>query len=152
MQISRSEQKRRVKELERLVAELVDLPASLVNKAPVPEEFRQQVRETAGLRGSARQRQIKYLTKVAQQFPLEPLYDLISQHRGQGLAKKKQLHALELYRDALIEEALAQQHGRRVGEASEEQWSSQTITELQAEMPEIDPLALMRLAALFART
>ncbi|MCL2459192.1 MAG: DUF615 domain-containing protein [Desulfobulbus sp.] len=153
MQISRSEQKRRVKEIERLVAELVSLPAQIVNQAPTPEEFRQQVREATGLRGGARQRQIKYLTKLAQQFPLEALYDLISQHRGHALAAKKQMHELEFYRDALIEEALEQQERcRQTGEACEEQWPSQTISALQAEMPEVDPLALLRLASLFART
>ncbi|MDR2550567.1 MAG: DUF615 domain-containing protein [Desulfobulbus sp.] len=153
MQISRSEQKRRVKEIERLVAELVTLPAPIVNQAPVPEEFKQQIREAAALRGAARQRQIKYLTKMAQQFQLEALYDLVSRHRGHALASRKQMHALEFYRDALIEEALEQQERcRHTGEACEEQWPSQTITALQAEMPGIEPLALLRLAALFART
>jgi len=153
MQISRSEQKRRVKEVERLVAELVSLPAQIVNQAAVPEEFRRQIREAAALLGSARQRQIKYLTKMAQQFPLEALYDLVSRHRGHALATKKQMHALEFYRDALIEEALEQrERSRQTGEACEEQWPSQTISTLQAEMPEVDPLALLRLASLFART
>jgi len=153
MRISRSEQKRRVKEIESLVAELVSLPAQIVNQAPVPEEFRQLIREAAGMQGSARQRQIKYLTKVAQQVPLDALYDLVSRHRGHALATRKQMHALEFYRDALIEEALEQrERSRQTGEACEEQWPSQTISTLHAEMPEIDPLALLRLASLFART
>jgi len=153
MQISRSEQKRRVKEVERLVAELVSLPPHILAQAPVPEECRQQLAAAGALRGSVRQRQIKYLTKVVQQYPLEELYDLVGRHRGPALAAQKQLHTLELYRDALIEEALEQQeHDRQTGGHGNEQQPSRSLSALQAAMPEIDPLALSRLAALFART
>lgn len=153
MQISRSEQKRRIKEIERLVAELASLPPHILRQAPVPEEFRRELIAASALQGGVRQRQIKYLTKVVQQYPLEGLYDLVSQHRGHALAAQRQMHALELYRDSLINEALERrEHCRRTGGDDEEQWSSQTLSALQAEMPEIDPLVLSRLAALFART
>ncbi|WP_028318592.1 DUF615 domain-containing protein [Desulfobulbus elongatus] len=153
MQISRSEQKRRVKEIEQLVAELVRLPPQTLRQAQVPDEFRQLLLEAAALRGGVRQRQIKYLTKMVQQYPLEGLYDLIGRHRGNALAARKQMHALEFYRDALINEALEQQERcRQSGNDWEEQWTGETLSALQAEMPEIDPLALARLAALFART
>jgi Uncharacterized protein conserved in bacteria len=153
MQISRSEQKRRVKETERLVAELVRLPPHVLEQAPVPEEFRRLLAEAAALRGSVRQRQVKYLTRVVQQYPLEGLYDLVSRHRGHALAARKQMHTLEWYRDALIDEALAQrEQNRQTGDDDEEQLSGRTLSALQAEMPEIDPRLLSQLAVLFART
>jgi ribosome-associated protein len=153
MQISRSEQKRRVKEVERLVAELVSLPPHVLGQAPVPEECRRQLIAAAALRGGVRQRQIKYLTKVVQQYPLAELYDLVGRHRGHALAAQKQTHTLELFRDALIEEALEhQEQCRQTGGHGDEQWPSRSLTALRAEMPEADPLVLSRLAALFART
>lgn len=153
MQISRSEQKRRVKEVERLVAELVSLPAQVLGQAPVPEDLRRMLIETSALRGGVRQRQVKYLTKLIQSHPIEALYDLVVSHRGKHLAVRKQLHTLEFYRDALIDEALRRQENcREQGLAWEESWSSETVRELRNRMPEIDPLLLTRLAYLFART
>ena len=153
LQICRSEQKRRVKEIERLVAELVSLPAPVLGQAPVPEDLRQLLIEAAGLQGGVRQRQIKYLTKLLQAHPIEALYTLVGNHRGKHLAVRKQLHTLEFYRDALIDEALARQEScRQQRLAWEENWSSETVRELHQRMPEIDPQLLSRLAYLFART
>lgn len=153
MQISRSEQKRRFKEIERLVAELVTLPSHALEQAPFSEEIKQKLLETTSLRGSVRQRQIKHLTKVVQEYPLEEVYTLVSQHRGRELREQQQFQAMEFYRNALIDEAIEQQEAcRQNGDDWKEDWLSTTITELQRELPDIDPLTLSRLSYLFART
>lgn len=153
MQISRTEQKRRVKEIERLVGELVTLPSQALEQAPFSEEIKQTLLETASLRGSVRQRQIKYLTKMVQEYPLEGVYALVSQHRGRELRDRQQFQAMEFYRNALINEALEQQQScRENGDDWKEDWSSATVKELQRDLPEIDPLTLSRLSYLFART
>ena len=51
MQISRSEQKRRIKEIEKLVSELVALPPQVLGQTPVPEELREMLLETGKLQG-----------------------------------------------------------------------------------------------------
>ena len=79
MRMSRSEQKRRVKDVEKLVAELVKLPAQVLAQVDDLEEVRDALLKTAQLEGSVRQRQIKYLTKRIALLPLEPLYDLVGQ-------------------------------------------------------------------------
>ena len=153
MQMSRSEQKRRVKEVEKLVAELVKLPAQALARIEELDEVRDLLMETAPLEGSVRQRQIKYLTKRIALLPLEPLYDLVGQHLGRELIEKKQQHTIEFYRDTLINEALAkQQDVVESGEEWGEGWSSTTVAELQQLMPEVDPMTLSRLGYLFART
>lgn len=153
MQISRSEQKRRVKEVEKLVEELATLPPQVIDQAPLPEEFKELLQEAAGLQGGARQRQIRYLTKLARELHLDPLYDLLSRHRGNTLSAKKQLHDLEFYRDALIEEALERQRFcRQTDQEWEENWSSNTLLEIREQLPEIDIPSLSRLSYLFART
>jgi ribosome-associated protein len=154
MQISRSEQKRRIKEVEQLVAELVRLPVQvLAQEKGLEEEVQQLVRETARLEGGARQRHIKYLTKQILPLPLDPLYALVAQHRGKSLVERKQMHELEVYRDALINEAL--EHRRYCQEMNAEwteNWSSDILAELKAWMPEIDVLTLARLSYLFVQT
>jgi ribosome-associated protein len=153
MQISRSEQKRRIKEVERLVAELVRLPLHIINQAPVSEEFKQLLLATVLLEGAVQQRQIKYLTKLVQEQPVEQLYDLVGRHHGKHLAAQKELHALEFYRDALINEALEQQANCRSNSRTlEENWVSVTLAEMQSHFPELEPLVLSRLACLFSRT
>jgi len=153
MQISRSEQKRRFKEVEKLVDELVKLPGQALKQMEGLDEIRDLLLEAADLDGSVRQRQVKYLTKFVAAMELEPLYALVSQYRGKGLSEKKQLHRVEFYRDALIDEALEVQ--RQLGEFGEElseNWESETVVELQVQMPEVDPMTLTRLSSLFART
>lgn len=153
MQISRSEQKRRMKELERLVAELVTLPAQALRQAPLPEVCKQLLMEAAKMKGSVRQRQVKYLTKLVQEYPVEELYALVDRHRGSALAARKQLHTLEFYRDALIDEALEQQRICTLNDSEwSENWASNTVSELQGHLPDIDGLTLSRLAYLFVRT
>lgn len=153
MQISRSEQKRRIKEVEQLVAELVKLPTQVLNQVPGMEELHQVLRDTAKMEGSARQRQIKYLTKLVLPLPLEPLYALVGKHRGKSLVERKHLHALEFYRDTLINEALEKRQECRENNTDwAENWSSTTLVELKAQMPEIDILTLSRLSYLFAQT
>jgi ribosome-associated protein len=154
MQISRSEQKRRIKEIEKLVSELVSLPHQVLVQAPsVPEELKQLLQETSKLQGSVRQRQIKHLTKLIQEHPVEGLYELVGRHRGKALTEQKQLHALEFYRDALINEALEkQQVCRQNNEEWGENWASESLVKLQEDMPGIDVLTLSRLSYLFSKT
>ncbi|MDD2466920.1 MAG: DUF615 domain-containing protein [Desulfobulbus sp.] len=153
MQISRSEQKRRFKDVEKLVGELVMLPSQALMQVEGLDEIRDLLLETVEMEGSVRQRQIKYLTKFIVVMPLEPLYALVSQYRGKGLSEKKQQHTIEFFRDALINEALeVQRQGEEFGEELTENWESETVAELQAEMPEIESITLSRLSYLFAKT
>lgn len=153
MQISRSEQKRRFKEVEKLVDELVTLPSQALLQIEGLDEIRDLLLDAANKQGSVRQRQIKYLTKFVAAMELDPLYALVSQYRGRALNEKKQQHRIEFYRDALINEALeVQGQLEEFGEELTENWESETVAELQDTMPEIEPMTLTRLSSLFART
>ena len=153
MQISRSEQKRRIKEVEQLVTELVALPPQMFDRLPFPDDLKPLLREAVKLEGAGKQRHVKYITKLIQEHPLDELYDFVGKHRGKALAERKQLHTLEFYRDALINEALEQRqicHENRTD--WEENWTSETLTELKVHMPEIDILTLSRLSYRFAQS
>ncbi len=153
MELSRSEQKRRIKQLEKLVVELVELPAGVLKKMPVSEEVRALTIEVNGLKGGARKRQIKYITKLLRADPVEPLYDFIAQRKGNDLLQKKQFHELEYLRDILIEEAItARRQAKEERRELEEGWDSRVVQDIVAELPLIDAKGLSRLGFLFAMT
>jgi len=153
IKLSRSEQKRRIKEVEQLVRELVELPEPVVKKLPGDEEIRLLILEAQGLKGGARKRQIKYITKVLKNEPLAGLYDYLADRKGGKLKEKKQFHALEYFRDSLLNEAIAR---RKELAADQEElpdnWQSSTIDAIKKELPLVDGSALRRLSAIYART
>uniref|UniRef100_UPI0040569FE9 DarP family protein n=1 Tax=Candidatus Electrothrix sp. TaxID=2170559 RepID=UPI0040569FE9 len=151
MKVSRSEQKRRIKQVEKLVEELAVLPAGLLNELPVDEEVQGLFQEVAGLKGGSRKRQIKYITKLLRDDPNEKLYAFLEKRKGTALQKKKRFHEVEYLRDILIEEAIA---ARRAAKAEymdlTEDWSSKVVKDIAAELPSVDQHELHRLAFLFA--
>lgn len=152
MELSRSEQKRRIRELEKLVRELVAMPAPVLSSLPAPEEVTALIREAATMKGGARKRQIKYITKLLRKEPLEELYTFVSGRRGAALEEKRALHELEYLRDALLNEALEQErlHRRRHLEW-EEDWPSRVAGEIGKRFPGLDTRVLTRLAWLYTR-
>jgi ribosome-associated protein len=153
MKLSRSEQKRRIKQVEELVQELAALPASLLGELSVDEEVRQLLLEVANLKAGARKRQVKYITKLLRDESNEELYAFLQKRKGTALQKKKQFHEVEYLRDILIEEAIT---ARRAAKAEHmeltEDWSSQVVRDIAADLPSVDQHELHRLAFLFAMT
>lgn len=153
MELSRSEQKRRIKQLEVLVVELVALPESRQKQLPVDEEIRGYIHEVRVLKGGARKRQIKYITKLLRRDPVEPLYEFLAQCKGSELLQKKQFHEIEYLRDILIEEAIAaRREARQKQQELAEDWQSDVVTDIVEELPAVDAKELTRLGCLFAMT
>ena len=153
MQISRSEQKRRIKEVEKLITELATLSPQIIERSPCPDEMKLLLCESAKFQGSVRQRHIKYITKMVPLSMVDALYEFVGKHRGHALTERKQLHAVEFIRDSLINEAIEKQQLCRENRTEwEENWPSSTLKELKAQMPEIDIPTLSKLSYLFART
>lgn len=153
MELSRSEQKRRMEQLANLVEELADLPPALLNQVPAGEEVQALLQEAAGLnKDGARKRQIKYITKlVREEESGEKLYAFLAERKGTELRKKKQLHEIEHMRDALIEEAIAvRRKAKEKQEEFTEDWPSAVAEEIAAELPSADKGELVRLACFFA--
>ncbi|NOQ45154.1 MAG: DUF615 domain-containing protein [Desulfobulbaceae bacterium] len=151
VQLSRSEQKRRIKELEKLVVKLVTFPVGVLRQAPCTKEVQELLSQAQSLKGGARKRQIKYITKVLKNLPSEELYAFLSKRQGASLQEKKQLHELEYLRDALVNEAIEQrQRCREKHECWEEDWPSNIVPEIKNRFPLVDEQALKRLAYLFS--
>ena len=153
MKLSRSEQKRRIQQLGKLVVELVALPPGVLKQLPVAEEVRELIMETAGLKGGARKRQIKYITKLLRSTSVDGLYDFLAEQKGGELFRKKQFHELEYLRDTLIEEAItARRKAQEEQRDFAEDWQSTVVQAIGAELPTVDAGELSRLACLFAMT
>ena len=153
VQMSRSEQKRRMKQLEKLVAELSKLSLPLIKKLPCSDVVRDLLSESVTMKGGAKKRQLKYITKLLKDEPVDDVYSFLSERKGKSLEENKAFHEVEYLRDALLNEAIEQQRiAVHNHEELEEDWQSQTVSEISDEYPEIDRLLLTRLAWLFART
>ncbi len=153
MELSRSERKRRIKELERLVMELVAMPAPVIARLPASVEVIDLIREAGSMKGGARKRQVKYITKLLRKDPVDALYAFVSRRRGAALEENRALHELEYLRDALLNEALEQQQlhlGQ--GREWEEEWQSRVAAEIGGRFPAVDTRALTRLAWLYSRS
>ncbi len=153
MQLSRSEQKRRIKELEKLIVELAELSGQVIAKAPCPPEVKELLKECRQLKGGAKKRQLKYITKLLKAEPVDELYTYLSKRKGSVLKDKKQFHEIEYFRDTLLNEAIArlrecQESNQEMGEL----WQSSTVQQIKMQYAGIDPATLSRLSYLFART
>jgi ribosome-associated protein len=153
MQISRSEQKRRIREVEKMVKALLDLPRQEMKKLPCDDGMQELFLDAQGMKGGARKRQIKYITKVLAREPVPELAEFLSLRKGKKLAQARAFHELEYLRDQLLDEAIAYRKLLRAEqEEIGEQWPSRVAEEISEELPGIDRIALLRLSAIFART
>lgn len=152
MEFSRSEQKRRMKMLEQLVGEICSLPVVLIRQLPLGEEIRELLAQAAGLKGGARNRHVKYVTKLLKDEPVEEVYDFLAKRRGADLQEKKAFHELEYLRDALLTEAIEQQ---REAEANQEDfgedWHSRVVEEMARALPRLDTRSMASLAWMYTR-
>jgi len=153
--ISRSEQKRRIKDLEKLVEELSKLSSAAIDSLSCGKEIIGHLRRVSSLQGSARKRELKYITKLMRNDyeTVDRLYRYMEQKQGADLQEKKAFHELEYVRDALLNEAIAQlKNAEQRQEVFEENWSSRVLEEINREYPQADRSLMGRLAWMYART
>ena len=92
--LSRSEKKRRAKNIEKLAFELVALSPTDIKKLPCEDFIKDEILETRGLKAGARKRQLKYLTKNLRHLDPEPLLDFMAQQKGSQLKQTKEFQEL----------------------------------------------------------
>ncbi len=105
--ISKSEQKRRFKQMEEAAQELSQLSASDVARLPVTDVVKEEIAACYGLKGGARKRQVKYLAKVLREEDgVEEAFAYLARHKGSKLKENKLHHEAERLRDLLVSEVL----------------------------------------------
>jgi len=90
--ISRSEMKRIYKQVGELAKEVADLSDRELKNFPGGTVIHEEILATRGLKGGARNRQIKYLAKVLRQGPLDEMPLFVTNRKGSNLHAKKQFH------------------------------------------------------------
>lgn len=151
--LSRSEMKRIYKQVGELAKEIADLSDKELKSFPGGAVIHEEILATRGLKGGARNRQIKYLAKVIRQGPLDEIYLFVTNRKGSNLHAKKQFHAAERIRDTLINEAVEiQQKCLSQQIPFEPTWKSDFIPEVLAEYPNIKETELRQVVHQYVTT
>ncbi len=150
---SRSQRKREFKEIGTLVARLAELAPGVQSRLPLPQNILDLLADTRALKAGSRKRQLKYITKLLRDVPLDEIYSFMSREQGRHLEDARTLHMLEHWRDCLVNEALSlAAREARGGEPLTESWTGPALEAAVASFPRAEPQALARLAFLYART
>lgn len=151
--ISRSEQKRLLKQVEDLAQEISVLTDSDLEKMHLDAEIHEAVIGCRGLKGGAMKRQVKYLAKIMRDHSLDEIYLFMQQRKGSELKEKEKFHRVERWRDILINEALEVQHECRVEDVPfEVEYDSTLIYDLEEEIPEINLMEIRRVIYSYVKT
>lgn len=106
MKLSRSEQKRRIKQVEKLVEELAVLPAGLLRELPVDDEVQELFQEVASLKGGSRKTEhvdlsedwsSKVVKNIAKELPSVDRHELQRLAFFFAMSRNKQ-HIREIFR------------------------------------------------------
>jgi ribosome-associated protein len=106
-QVSKSEKKRRAKNIEKLAQELVSLSPAEIKKLPCDSWLQKEILDAAKMKAGAKKRQVKYITKNLRSLDSSPLFEFMAEQKGSRLKDKKEFHELEQLRDSIIDDVLA---------------------------------------------
>jgi ribosome-associated protein len=152
-QVSRSEKKRRAKNIEKLAQELVSLSATDIKKLPCESWLQSEIQDAANMKAGARKRQIKYITKNLRSLDSDPLFDFMSQQKGSRLKEKTEFHELERIRDAIIDDVLAaDRDAKQENRTIDPHYYSEALDTVLINIADLDGDDLRRSALRFART
>ncbi len=151
--LSKSEKKRRAKNIEQLAFELVDLSPVEIKKLPCDDFIKNEILSARDLKGGARKRQIKYLTKNLRKLDTDPVFDFMVERKGSALKEKKEFQELENLRDTILNEALeAARESRRNSGELDRLWDSPALHAATEAFPELDRDAIRQSARRFTRS
>ena len=101
---NKSALKRAHQALQKLASELVDLPASKLDKLPLDEDFKSALVQAKGMQKSALKRQIRYLGGMLAKRDSEPLQLALADLKGSSQAATARMHRVEHWRERLLTE------------------------------------------------
>lgn len=152
-QLSKSEKKRRAKNIEQLAVELVSLSAVEAGRLPCDDFLKKEIIDAGQMKGGAKKRQIKFLTKNLRKLDTEPFFDFMSEKKGSHLKQTKEFKELENLRDNIINEALdAARDAQTEREEMQMLWHSPNLDAALHEFPNLDADAIRQAAWRFTRT
>ncbi len=152
-QLSRSEKKRRAKDIEALASELVKLSPSEVKKLDCDDFIRSDIKEAQCLKGGARKRQIKYITKQLRSLDVDPLLTFLTEKKGSKLKQNQAFQQLEHWRDNIITDAMYNYHSaEKKGLPFNESWDCSVLDEIAANFKNLDQRAIKIAAVKYTKS
>ncbi len=151
--ISRSEKKRRAKNIEALVKELATCSAAVIKKLPCDDFVKEELLQVITIKGGAKNRQIKYITKYLRKNDnADELFDYVTEKKGSKLKENGTFHELEKYRDDIISDVLvAKEKAFHNNEPITEEWPSMALDIVKDRFPDLDVMDIRRAATHFAK-
>jgi ribosome-associated protein len=151
--ISRSEKKRQAKQIEDIANELAILSSPQVKKLPCDDFLKQEIINTQTLKGGARKRQIKFITKQIREIDPEPLLNFLEERKGSQLKKNAAFHELERLRDDIITDVLAAvEDAFRDDKPLGDDWPSPALEKAHSLFPNLDIMVIRKSAKRFTRS
>jgi len=158
-QLSKSERKRRAKDIEQLVLELAALPEREIDMIPCDPDIQDEIHAAKDLKGGAKKRQLKYVTKLLRKKNVDDLFNFLARHKGSQLKSKREFHNLEHLRNLLIDEVMLRYEENVLNSRYIEEhdpidfsWQSEALDTICHQLPGIDREQLKNIAIQFART
>ena len=152
-QVSKSEKKRRAKNIEKLAHELVSLSPAEIKNLPCDGWLQQEILDAAKMKSGAKKRQIKYITKKLRSLDSSPLFEFMSEQKGSQLKDKKEFHELERLRDSIIDDVLtADQQAKEGNREIDPNYPSAAIDAAKENIALLDGDDIRRSALRYAKT
>ncbi|HBT97663.1 MAG TPA: hypothetical protein DEB25_08565 [Desulfobulbaceae bacterium] len=151
--ISKSERKRRCQWQEELALALIALTDSDLRLLPADAETLQVIRDSRRLKGGAKKRQIKYLTKLLREREVTAIHAFLEERKGSRLRTNQRQHEAEHLRDIFINAAIAALEESRLRQIPwDGQWQSRALAEFLAAHPRLDGREIGQLATSYAQS
>ncbi|THB71814.1 MAG: DUF615 domain-containing protein [Desulfobulbaceae bacterium] len=150
--LSRSEIKRRFKQIETIAKEIVELKDPQLGKMVISDDLREEIALARKSSAGARKRQIKYIAKLLQDEPIDEIMAFLQKNRGSKILENQLHHEAERLRDAVINEALTiAEEYRAEGLAFIPDYPSNEIPSLVDDYPDIDTNEVRKSAYQYSR-
>ncbi len=152
--LSRSEKKRRAKNIEELAKELINLSPNDIAALPCDSFLQDEIKSAGKLKGPARKRQLKYIAKELRNIETDPIFLILEKNKGSKLKKKKAFHELEHLRDTIINAAIAlhETYAAQEMRPQEKDFRDAILDNVLEKFPEVDIQAVKISALRFAST
>lgn len=134
-QLSKSEQKRRFKQVETAAAELSLLSDNDLARLPASEALKAEIVGCRTMKGGARKRQVKYLAKIMREESVEEILAYLAANKGSKLKENRLHQEVERLRDLLVNEVIDfQQEAQQQRMHLEMDWPGESLLAVAASL------------------
>ncbi|MEW5789682.1 MAG: ribosome biogenesis factor YjgA [Pseudomonadota bacterium] len=138
--VSKSQRKREMTALQDLGADLVKLSPAALDKFDLPDNLLAALREAQRITShGAIRRQMQYIGKLMRDVDVEPIQDRLAMLRGESDAAKAEFHAIERWRERLLDDDQALTDWLAAHPGSDAQQMRQLIRNARKEAAEGKP-------------